>query len=64
MSRMFYNKIGNTIDRVIDNDHDDKAGQLAWAWSGSQKIACGLGPWQADSALDCIVSKLRQRVLV
>ena len=35
--RMFNNKIGYIIDRTIDNVHGDKASQLAWAWSGSQK---------------------------
>lgn len=29
MSRMFNNKIKNTIDKIVDNDDDDKAGQLA-----------------------------------
>jgi len=30
-------KIGNIIDNIVDNDHVDKTGQLAWAQSGSQK---------------------------
>ena len=28
MHRTFNNKIGNIIDRIIDNDQDDKKGQL------------------------------------
>jgi len=37
ISRTFYNKIRNIIDSIIDNDHDNKSGQLAWARSGSEE---------------------------
>ena len=37
MSTSSQKEIRNFIDRIIDNDHGDKAGQLACAWSGSQK---------------------------
>ena len=35
---IFVNTSGNFIDRNVDNDHEDKAVQLAWAWSGFQKV--------------------------